>query len=617
MPLYLEYVQYLLACLLIFLVPGIAWYAWLSNDQVALLNKLAEVVGISIALTALTALLGFYLHLKFNVINIGILYGGLLVVAIIGLLLRPFQIRKNKTLLAGLVIFILMIAWRFYQIRDLVLPAWVDSLHHVLIIRVILDQGILPANLEPYLPVPFYYHFTFHSLAALFSFLANLSPEQAVLILGQVLNSFVALSVYRLGIALWQDKFRALLAALLVAFVTQMPAYYVSWGRYTLVTGMLLLPLAMAVALDMRHEGWNIKRVLSLILITAAVWLTHYIVALVLMLFFLCLGVLTVASEIRARKKVLNSSWLGLIVAAFSGGLLASPWLVRVWSYIRESLGVDLFLSNQTVEQVYFQNYPQYLWQMLGPQQNYLLLGLAVLGLFFTLRRTCSTSLHVWTIALGLLSLPWGLHVSLLRPDHFVIVLFLPVALLAADFLVTCRERLILGKATRFTRLLWWAVIVGLLLFGLRETASVVNPTTILAEKADLTAMDWIKENTPKDARFFIRVVPWQHQIYRGEDAGWWINLITGRQVLLPSTFYILGKRQYVDQINLIAQQASQMKGCTSELRELLNREKLNYIYVGSKTGNLQPESLVNCSYLHLVYSRDGVNIYQVNEETQ
>ena len=47
----------------------------------------------------------------------------------------------------------------------------------------------------------------------------------------------------------WTAAFAAL-AALLVGFVFQMPAYYLTWGRFTLLTGLVVLGPAMAAALD-------------------------------------------------------------------------------------------------------------------------------------------------------------------------------------------------------------------------------------------------------------------------------------------------------------------------------------------------------------------------------
>jgi hypothetical protein len=113
-----------------------------------------------------------------------------------------------------------------FQARELLLPAWVDSVHHVLVVRLIEQNGGIPTSFAPYFDVAFTYHYGFHLLAAIFSTLTLAPAEQGVLWFGQLINALVALSVYRLGRAAWHDRRAALLAAVLVGFVFQMPAYY-------------------------------------------------------------------------------------------------------------------------------------------------------------------------------------------------------------------------------------------------------------------------------------------------------------------------------------------------------------------------------------------------------
>ena len=40
-----------------------------------------------------------------------------------------------------------LVAWRLYQARSLALPAWVDSVHHALIVRKIMENGGIPWDL--------------------------------------------------------------------------------------------------------------------------------------------------------------------------------------------------------------------------------------------------------------------------------------------------------------------------------------------------------------------------------------------------------------------------------------------------------------------------------------
>ena len=52
---------------------------------------------------------------------------------------------------------------------------------------------------------------------------------------------------------------------------------------------------------------------------------------------------------------------------------------------------------------------------------------------------------------------------------------------------------------------------------------------------ADVAALNWINQNTPSDARFFINSTVWQGSIYRGVDGGYWIMPETGRfDVVVP-----------------------------------------------------------------------------------
>ena len=148
-----------------------------------------------------------------------------------------------------------------------------------------------------------------------------------------MINAGIALAVYRLGVALWRDWRRATISAILVAFVTQMPAYYVTWGRYTLLTGMLLLPLSMALALDFYNKGANRYRVVTLALLIAGILLSHYFAAGLLALFLLILGARALISGIKNKEQFGWETWFPLLLASFAGLLLASPWLFRMWEY--------------------------------------------------------------------------------------------------------------------------------------------------------------------------------------------------------------------------------------------------------------------------------------------
>ncbi len=242
------------AALVILLLPGLALLAWRPAPERDVPEWLGEAVGLSISLTTLAALVCWVFHWPVSAGGVRVFYGGAALFGLAGRVVRrgtpPFG--PVRPLFLGILA--ALIAWRFYQVYGLAFPPWVDAPHHVLIVRKILEAGGLPADLNPYLAVPFFYHFGFHVLTALFAALSGAPLEKAALWMGQLLNALVSLSLYYLGRKVWPDPGRAGLAALLSGFVSQMPAYYATWGRYSLLCGLVLLPLAMGAAFDTRRK---------------------------------------------------------------------------------------------------------------------------------------------------------------------------------------------------------------------------------------------------------------------------------------------------------------------------------------------------------------------------
>ncbi len=316
--------------------------------------------------------------------------------------------------LAGLVVLGGIIFWRFVQVRDLVLPAWVNSVHHVLIVKLILENGSIPASFAPYMPVPFYYHFGFHTNAALFALLAGLTPAQAVLTLGQLINALVALGIFRFGLAIWGDWRRAGIAALLVGFVLQMPAYYATWGRYTLLSGLILLAAAMAVGVEIAGQGGSRRRAARLAALTAGILLAHYFAALLLAVF---LGILCLTSLApRKSGSVPVRVWSTILGGGLVGFLLALPWLDRVWGFASGYTTITTVSPGASLDAIFFADYLSYLWYLMGPTRNYVLLGVGAGGLLLAGWRRVTIPLTLWTLALLALSSPWGPHLESVPP---------------------------------------------------------------------------------------------------------------------------------------------------------------------------------------------------------
>ncbi|MRR29182.1 hypothetical protein EG834_02340, partial [bacterium] len=382
-----------LVALLILLLPGFAWLLW-SRINRGFLVLLADAIGISVSLTALVALAGFYFDVHFTrplLIGIYALCALLLLMGLIWRLARPNTSRsiRWRPVLSGILGaagVLGVIAWRLFQARSLVLPAWVDSVHHTLIVRTILENGGLPATLQPYIPAEFSYHYGFHVLAALFSALTGSEPAITLLWFGQVLNALIALSVFRLATEIWGDWRRATLAGLLVGFGLHMPAYYLTWGRYTLITGLLLLPLAMAALVRVSRQPRAGSATVTAVLLTAGTALSHYTALLLLGFFTLILVLVRLlqpsVDENNQRLPRWSSAWRPALAAGF-GVLLASPWLLRTWQHLGSQATLGLVSPFDSGQAGYF----DYILYLLGPIHNVVWLVIAALGLVWVLLR--------------------------------------------------------------------------------------------------------------------------------------------------------------------------------------------------------------------------------------
>jgi hypothetical protein len=242
----------------------------------------------------------------------------------------------------------------------------------------------------------------------------------------------------------------------------------------------------------------------------------------------------------------------------------------------------------QAVEDSYYPGYLGYIWHLLGPRRNYIFLLISLGGLPIAMRRRETRGFAVWALVLGLLTLPWGVHLAPFRPDHAAIVLFLPATLLVADLVVTVIVWLSSARFSRITVPAALVLMVTVILWGAWDTRRIVNPATILATPDDIQAMAWIEANTPESARFLINVTHWQYGSYRGVDGGWWIGPLTGRETLLPAVVYIMGERPYVEQVIEYARQASELQGCSPEFWDLVRKSSLTHIYLKRDKGSLK-----------------------------
>ncbi len=606
--------QILLAAsaMLVLMLPGLLW-VFFKNDGRDPVERLADIVGLSISSLAIAGMIFFFLGWRFSGGLISVVFVSLTLAALYFLVKHRVRIQRGHLiwLLGTGLVLLLVIAFRFYQAKDLVFPAWVDSVHHVFITQKIIDYGGLPETLAPELDVPLFYHYGFHLIAALFSWISRLEPVQAVLWFGQVINALVVLGIYRLSKALWRKTLPALLAALLVGFAFQMPAYYLTWGRYTLLTGLLVMLPAMAVAFELVMDGFSRERAARLVVLTAGLALVHYLALFYFGLFLLSLVIERVVAWYRhpdgeCRKQIFRSLW-PMATAATGGILIALAWLLRMLNAQSSQVGVQVVLPKAENLNSY-----QYILYLLGPTHNYFLMGGALLGLILIWWQKRSRGLALWASVMLILSFPWGLRFGPFRPDHMAIVLFIPASLLLSYGWVSASQSL----QSHVNKYAGWAVLiagaVGMLAWGTWQTRQVINAVTVLADRADWNAVEWIDDNLPMDARFLTNTTIWQYQMYRGVDGGYWILPKTRRFAIALPGLYAYGSAEQKEQWVNWMERAAVVHACDDGFWSLVKDARLSHVYLHAGKGSLQPQAMIDCPNVEVVYEQEEIWIYEI-----
>ncbi|MGC9359131.1 MAG: DUF6541 family protein [Anaerolineae bacterium] len=512
------------------------------------------------------------------------------------------------------------LATRLLHVRDLVLPAWVDSPHHVLMTQLLLEQGMVPRSALPYMPVEgLHYHFGFHASAAPLVWFSRLRAADAVLLAGQCWQMLAPLAAYTLSWRLWRNRWAAVSAAGLVGVWLYMPAYYTTWGRYPHLVGLILFCFAAGRVPDLlRGDRMGRSEMAVTALLSAGLGLAHFRILVLYVLWWL-VALASVAWERRREPGWLRSlaSKSGTVVLAVMA--LTLPWIVFVASQVLPSVGETY---GGWVAQDGDNAFPLRYFE--GVTTRVLLVLAALGGIWGLVRRTRETlPLIAWVALATLVSLPqvvglppsWLMSSSALAISFWVLVSILG-GLLVGDLVGVARDAI----SERWELSTWqqggapvlaaaMTLAVG---WGAWGMVDVVNPTTVLADVRDMDAMAWIRAETPESASFLVNARNWIPGISVGTDAGWWIPYLTGRRATQPPILYYQGPASYRNDVAAVVEQMAQWEQPDDAFETWVRQLGVTHIYVGSRGGPLTPRLLDGCSALEIVYSSGPVRIYQV-----
>ncbi len=522
---------------------------------------------------------------------------------------RPFgrfQFSWETALLVAVLV--VGLAVRLAAVRDLVLPAWVDSPQHYLISRMMGETGRVPSGYRPWMPVDsFWYHFGYHALTASLHQMSGLPIERLMLVGGQILNGLAPLSVYAGATLLTGRRPAGLLAAFLVALPSLFPAYYVAWGRYTQLCGLLALPPLLGLLYrsfgragtglgvsPWRAGLWNGLVLGGLFLVHARVWVYGVV--------WLVVVALSTRWSPRAFLGV-----AGLAVAC------AAPWWWRV------GRSVLLPLAGRIGGGAGAGSYNDIPWGYLTFGWERVWLALGALGLLWAVarRQRSVVTLGGWVAAVFVILNLEAVGVPtlwLVNNNTWLISLFVPVSMAAGWALDDWRRLLAarpLGRMIGVVGMTAGLVCSGL--YGAQQGAHLLTEQTVLAGEDDLALIRRAPQELLPDALVAVNAWPWMGtSAWAGSDGGYWLMPLTGVQTTMPPIGYNM-ESQHRDIVNEFNQRLAQVEDWgAAETLALLQGRGVTHIFVGERGGTLRPERLLGDPRFQLLDREGAAWLFQV-----
>ena len=551
--------------------------------------------------------------------------------------------------LVFLLVVILIFGSRFWTIRALEIPMWGDSYQHAMISQLMLDQGGLFSSWEPYIPYQsLTVHYGFSFSVALFSWITNIPAAPATLIFGQIINAFAVILLYPWALRVSQNNRWAACAAVLIAgLYTQIPAIFVNWGRYAQLSGQAILPVAFVLlwdALDTqiaRTENasirprrarsifsfsWSMLWIVGMVLagMTLSYYRMPYFFATLVAAWLIAWGIPKLRLEI--------PRWINLILSLIIIGgftiLLVIPWLYNLINV----KAVLLSAIKSPLEPLIASVLADYrAWLDLTSYISVIILVASVIALLTSLIRKnwAVASLGLWVFFLSLIVAGRLIHLpgtAAMQNFAIVILLYIPASILIG-WLFGEITQLVIWKWDTTGKILVSVFLLALAVWGSINMRNVADPNTYaMVHDPDLSAMEWIKENTPADSRFLVE----GFRIYGGTsavgaDAGWWISLLANRQNTMPPQYALLNEvpapADYSQKVvGLIAFLEINPPGSVQAVQKLCD-EAITHAYIGQAQGLVgfgvhqlfAPEDFLNSPYWRMIYQNDRVYIFELD----
>ena len=401
-----------------------------------------------------------------------------------------------------------------------------------------------------------------------------------------------------------------------------MPSQFVNWGRFTQLDGQMLLPIVLVLYLALIETRTSRYRLLLLTMLSfAGLFFVHYRI----FIFAIFLAAILWGWAMwrpafgQSRWRLLRESSL------LAGGwvILLLPWLWRLamgfggTTAVVYASGFDKSLYGNyfgfaTHELLDFGMYG-YLWALAG-------LG-AIWGLWK--RNAMAIAVLLWAISIFAAANLNLINFTPLYSNLIVIIaIYLPLAVLCGYLIgemvkwigsrVDFTNRIKNGRYPFVTAGLLVALL-GIGVGSVQRDLRLVAPENIFLRTEDVAAIDWIQQEIPQDALFYVATSFWMPIVAHGLDAGYFLPLVAGRQTIIPLQNYSSdGTLEYR---NFINQRLLDLGAATDAqtLWQTMRAYDITHIYIGKRPTDLSPQLFWDDpAHFELLYDKDGVWIFAV-----
>ena len=221
----------------------------------------------------------------------------------------------------------------------------------------------------------------------------------------------------------------------------------------------------------------------------------------------------------------------------------------------------------------------------------------------------------IWIILLFAEGMLYRLNIPLLTFTNMtgmMIMLYLPIGVivgtLAEDLMQLISQP---SREKTETQLIWVLLFIGVV--GAFYRLDDIQAYRQFMTASDEKAMNWIKQNTPKDAIFAVHTYYWLPDSPHGSDAGYFIPYYAERKTTTGTMISSLGPGY--EEVMIESEVVMSLYSPSPDIDKLCELG-VKYIYDGAKNpfdgSQFNIPAIEQAENTQIVYQDDGVSIYKI-----